>query len=128
MAILRCPFPCTWSKYLSINVWRDFRLFNVSVSNGTIKGPVGKSIFAEKKKNPLQLFVLPLQMLTLKVLSLSMHYLIGTWTAGWRNLNQSELSEMYKILSFLTKKVFKTIFYKSVDAILKDVPVAKTSV
>ena len=43
-----------WSKYLSNNVWGDSRLFNVSISNGNIKYPIGKSIFGVNL--PLKLF------------------------------------------------------------------------
>ena len=39
-------FTSMWFKYLSNNVWRDFRLKNVSVSNGNLKFPIGKPIFA----------------------------------------------------------------------------------
>ena len=55
--------------------------------------------------------VLLLQMLTLEVLSLSIHYLMHTWTTCWPNLNQIVGSKMFRIFSFLTKtKFLKTIF------------------
>ena len=45
------------------------------------------------------------------------------------NLNQIVWSEMYKLLSFMTKsRVFKKHFWQSVDAILQDVSVAETIV
>ena len=47
-------FTSMWSKYPSNNVWRDFRLAKVSISNGNIKCPIGKSIFAVNL--PLKLF------------------------------------------------------------------------
>ena len=52
-------FTSMWSKYVSNNVWRDFTLdFQcqhwVSISNGNIKCPIGKSIFAVNL--PLKLF------------------------------------------------------------------------
>ena len=34
---------------------------------------------------------------------LSIHYLISIWTTYWWNLNKIVWSELYKILSFLTK-------------------------
>ena len=36
-----------WSKYLSNNVWRDFRLPMSASAMITKKCPIGKSIFAE---------------------------------------------------------------------------------
>ena len=40
-------FTSVWSKYVSNNVWRDFNTTsNVSISNGNIKYPIVKSIFA----------------------------------------------------------------------------------
>ena len=60
----------------------------------------------------------------------SLHTLFDTYLDHiLAKFNQILLSEMYKILSFLAKnRVFKTIFDKSFDAILEDVPVAETSV
>ena len=39
-------FTSMYSKYLPNKLWRDFRLPIVSISNGYIKYPIGKSIFA----------------------------------------------------------------------------------
>ena len=40
-------FTSMWSKYLSNNVWREFRLpMSASAMHGNIKCPIGKSIFA----------------------------------------------------------------------------------
>ena len=49
-------------------------------------------------------FMLPLMMLTLEVYSLSIHYLVSIWTTCWWNLNEIVWFELYKILSFLTKR------------------------
>ena len=44
-----------WFKYLSNNVWRDFRLQMVaSVLNGYLKYPIGESVFVVNL--PLKLF------------------------------------------------------------------------
>ena len=98
---------------------------DVSISNGNIKGSVGTSIFAENLE--LQLFRATVANADTEKVSPYI-FLIRTWTTCWQNLNQFVLSEMYKILRFLTKKSSLTIFDKSFDAILKDVSVAETSV
>ena len=71
-----------WSKYLSNNVWRDFRFSNVKISNGNIKYPIEKSIFCSifAVKNST---LLSLLMLSWEVLSLYIHYLINIWTTCW---------------------------------------------
>ena len=77
-----------------------------------IKCPIGKSIFAVNL--PLNSSVLPLQMWTLEIYSLFIHYLIRTWTKWWRNLNQIVSCKMYKILRFLTKLEFLKPFFDKV--------------
>ena len=85
------------------------RLPIVSVSIGNIKCQIGKSLFAGKSS------VLLLEMMTLEVFKF-LHYLIriGSHHAG-EILNQIVCSEVYKILTFLTKKreFFKDHFDKA---------------
>ena len=58
--------------------------------------------------------------------NLSVHYLIRIWTTCRRNVKQIVCSKMYKLMSFLTKTEFLKHFWRSVDAILRDVSVAET--
>ena len=58
-------------KLFTIFCQKRLQTSDVSISNGNIKCPMRKSIFAVNL--PLRLFVLPLLMLILKVLSLSIH-------------------------------------------------------
>ena len=57
---------------------------------------------------------------------LSMHYLVSIWTTYRLNLNKIVWSEIYKILSFLTKNGYHLL--QSVDAILENVSVTETIV
>ena len=52
------------------------------------------------------------------------HYLRSIWTTCWWNLKKIAWSELYKILSFLTKKCHR--FWLIVDAILEDISVTET--
>ena len=81
---------------------------SVSVSNnGNLKYiyiyPIGKSIFCSTFASQ-NFYVLPLQMLTLKVYSLSKHYLIPIWNTCWRQLDQIMKSKMYKICIYIYLK------------------------
>ena len=53
-----------WSKYLSDNVWRDFRLPMSALA--TVAGKVVRK-FTAKIDFPIGYFILPLLMLTLEV-------------------------------------------------------------
>ena len=64
-------FTSMWSKHVSNNVGRDFRLPNVSISNGNIKCLIGKSIFAVKLL--LKLFRATIANADIEVYSLSIH-------------------------------------------------------
>ena len=57
--------------------------------------------FTAQMDLPIGHFKLPLLTLTLKVWSLSIHYLISIWTTCWWNLNRIVWYERYKILSLL---------------------------
>ena len=71
---------------------------NVSISNGNIKCPIGKSNSSFTANLPLKLF-LSLQKLTLEVFSLSLPH----WTTYAEEIwAKSYGSNIYKILSFLT--------------------------
>ena len=82
--------------------------------------------FTVKIDFPIGNFMLPLLMLTLKVLSLSIHYFLSIWTTCWWNLNKSYGPNYTKFWAFGQKMV--NHFWKSVDAILKDVSVTETMV
>ena len=96
-------FISLFSKYLSNNVWRYFRLPMSAIAIVAWKSFSCK--FSAKTKFPIWDFMLPLLMLTLEVLSLSMHYFIRIWTTCWWNLNKIILSKIYRMLIFLTKMV-----------------------
>ena len=82
-----------WSKYLSNYVWRDFRLPMSALA--TVAGNSFNGKFTAKIDFPIGCFILPLLMLTLEVLSLSIHYLVNVWTTCWWNLNKIVWSELY---------------------------------
>ena len=94
-------FTSMLSKYVSNNVWRAFQLPMSALATVARKSFKGK--FTAKIDFPIGHFMLPLLMLTLEVKSLSIHYLISIWTTSWWNLNKIVWSEIYKMLSFLTK-------------------------
>ena len=102
-------FTDIWNKHFLRNVWRDFRLSTSALA--TVPWKSFNGIFSAKIDFPIGHFILPLLMLTLKVESLSIHYLVSIWTTNWWNLNKIVWSEPYKILCFLTKK-WLTIFDK----------------
>ena len=111
-----------WSKYVSNNVWRDFRLLMSALA--TVAGKSFKCKFTAKIDFPLGYY--HRWCFTLEGLSLSIHYLISIRTTCWWNLNKIVWFKLYKIMSFLTKMV--NHFWQSVDAILKDVSVTETIV
>ena len=108
--------------------------------------------FAAKIDFPIGHFMLPLLMLTLEILSFSIHYLIKIWTTCWWNLNKIIWSEPYNFLFaicyfffFIYSILFYFLFFifyfffafcqqmvinfwQSVDAILEDVSATKTIV
>ena len=90
------------------NVWRDLRLLMSVLATVAGKSFYGK--FIPKIDFPTGYFMLLI--MTLKVLSRFIHYLISIWTTCWWNLNKIVWTELYKILIFLTKKKWLTIFYK----------------
>ena len=61
--------------------------------------------FTAKIDFPIVHFMLPLLMLTLEVLSLSIHYLISILTTCWWNLNKIVWIEPYEICAFSQKVV-----------------------
>ena len=103
----------------------------ISVSNGNIKYPVGNSIFAANL--PLKLFRAAVANTDIEILK-SLHTLFDTYLDHMlAKFKPSRIVWNVQNFSFLTKKkkkkeFLKTIYDKSVDAILKDVPVAETSV
>ena len=95
-------FASMWSKCVSNNVRRDFRLLVsvfATVARKTFNGKV-----TAKNDFPIGHFLLPLLTLTLEVKSLSIHYLISILTTCWWILKKIVKYEIYKMLSFLTTK------------------------
>ena len=74
---------------------------NASISNGSTEEFYGK--FTAKIDFPIGHFTLLSVILTFEVQSLSIYFLISTWTTCWENLNKTLWSEPYKMLCFLTK-------------------------
>ena len=68
-------FTGMWYKHLLRNVWRNFRLLMSAVS--TVAGKSFNSKFTAKNYFPIGYLMLPLLILTLKVLRVSIHYLIS---------------------------------------------------
>ena len=110
-------------KHSLRKVWRDLRLLMSALM--TVAGKSFNGKFTPKFDFPIGHFMLSLLILTLKVLSLSIHYLISIWTTCWWNWNKIVWSELYRILIFLTKKMVNH-FWQNVDAILEDVSVNET--
>ena len=67
-------------KHSLRNVWRDFRLLMSALA--TVAGKSFNGKFTPKIDFPIRYFMLSLLILTLKVLSLSIHYLISIWTTN----------------------------------------------
>ena len=106
------------------NVWRNFRLPMSALA--TVAGRSFNGKFTAKIDFSIGYSILSLPMLTLEVLSLSIHYLISIWTTCWWNLNKIVWSGLLKIWAFWQKMVDH--FWQSVDAILEDVSVTETVV
>ena len=94
-------FTIMWYKHFVRNVWRDFRLPMSALA--TVARKIFNGKFAAKTDFPIGHCMLPLLMLTLKVLSFFIHYLIKFWTTCWWNLKTIVWFKLYKILSYLTK-------------------------
>ena len=63
------------------DVWRDFKLLMLALATVALKSFNAK--FTPEVDFPIRYFMLPLLILTLKVYSLSIHYLISIWTTSW---------------------------------------------
>ena len=115
-------FTSMWSKNLSNNVWRDFYTSNVSISNGNIKCPIGKSIFAVNLL--LKLFRAIVANADMYIGSpKSLHTLLDEY---WDHiLVQFEQNYMIQTTQnvelFDKKRDFYNHFQQRVDAILEDV-------
>ena len=110
------------SKILNsvLTVWKykaeGGHVLNVSIGNGKLKYPIGKSIFTVN---------LPLKLSPSTVANADIWSLKSLHTLFDKFLDHM----LVKILSFLTKnRVFKKHFWQSVDAVLEDVRVAETIV
>ena len=75
---------------------------DVSDSNGNIKCPMGKIIFAINLL--LKLLHATVANLDTGILSRYVHNMIGIWIKCCQNLNPIVWSKMYKILSFFDKE------------------------
>ena len=117
-----------WSKYLSNDVWRDFKTSNVSISNGNVKYPSGKSIFAVN----LLLKLFPTTVANADIGSQkSLHTLFGKYFGHMSvKFEQNCMVQTTRNLEFFDKKkqVFKNYFWQRVDAIFEDVSVTETIV
>ena len=98
--------------------------FNVSITNGNINYPIGKSIFAVNL--PSKVFRATVTNVDIGSLSFSIHSLQNVCSTCKWNLNKIVWSKLHEILSFLRKtEFFYNHFWQSVDAILEDVSVAE---
>ena len=93
-----------WSKFVSNDICRDFRLPVSAFETVARKSFNGLNF-------PIGHFMLPLLTLILKFYSLSVHHLISIWTTCWWNLNKREWYEIFKILSFFGKCQFGRRFH-----------------
>ena len=97
-------FASKWSKYVSNNVRRDFRL-PVSAF-ATVARKVFNGKFTAKIHVPISTFMLSYLTSTLKVWSLSEHYLISIWTLSWWNLNKIVCTKYTKFWVFCQKMFY----------------------
>ena len=101
-------FTSMWSKYLSNNVWRDFRLPMSPLA--TVAGKSFNSKLTAKIDFLLGYFIVQLLMLTLEALSLSIHYLISIWTTCRWNMNKIVWFKLYKIFELIDKNWLMMFF------------------
>ena len=85
------------------NAWRDFRL-PMSALAAVVRKSFNRKI-TWKLDFLIGNFMLPVLMLTLEIVSLSIHYLISVWTTCCWNLKKKSYGSKYTILSFLAKKL-----------------------
>ena len=102
---------------------------NVSISNGNIKYPIGKPIFAEN----LPIKLSPATVANADIGGLkSLHTLFGKYLdhmlVEFEQNCMVQTTQNFKLFDPPKKWFLKTIFWQSFDAILKDVSVAETIV
>ena len=121
MASMICQKWFKKPRYLSKSSnFVHFGLYDLVQISPAFSPNTKRKIFCKKWFSD-RVFRLPLLTLTLEVSSLSIHYSISIWTTCWWNLNKIAWYEVYKILTFLAKKV-NHFFKTCVDAIFEEVP------
>ena len=110
------------------HVWRDFKTSNVSVSKGSIKCPIGKSIFTVNL--PIKLFHATVANADTENLK-SLHTLFDAYLDNIPAKFEPNrmIRNVQNFQFFWTKTwVFKTHFRQTFNPILQDLSVAKTIV